>query len=686
MGEESPKPASTPTGAVFLSYASQDAEAAKRICEALRAAGIQVFLDQSELRGGDAWDQKIRREIHDCALFIPIVSQHTQRRLEGYFRREWKLAIERTHDMAEQKPFLVPVVVDGTDDRDAIVPDLFRAVQWTRLPGGATPSIFVERVQRLLSPEASAPIRGSAIGQPGVLAPVRAPMRAGRSPKRGVLMAVAVVVFAAAAYFAIDKLWISKPAVSSPTVAASAAAAAFTPPPHSVAVLPFVNMSGDKDQEYFSEGLTEELLNSLTEISELHVAGRTSAFSFQGKDTDISTIARKLNVGAILEGSVRRSGHTVRITAQLLNAGTGFHLWSKTYDRDLGDVLQLQTEIAAAVAGALKVTLLGDEAAKIELGGTRNPGAFDAYLRASKAVRSGQGTSSYQSAFAGYTEAIRLDPNYALAFADRSLALSKYAGEFANGRDTREFYAKSEADARQALKLAPDLAEGHLALARFLSSTPLDYTHASEAYERAMALAPGDAEVLTDSGLFAVYMGRFDVGLAAVRRAVALDPLNPQRHEALGEALFWTRRYRDAVAALGEVTSLEPDFKRAYGFRGIAYYSLGDLQSARSSCETKPDHWSSMWCLSATYEKLGRHADAEAELTKMQVAFGDASAYQNATIYAQWGNTAKALELLGRAVRLPDAGVVYVKTDPLMDPLRNDPRFQAIERELKFPD
>lgn len=141
--------------AVFLSYASQDAEAARKIGEALRAGGIEVFLDQSELRGGDAWDQKIRHEIHDCTLFIPIISQHTQERLEGYFRHEWNLAIERTHHMAQQKPFLVPVVVDGTRDQEAFVPDAFRVVQWTHLPGGETPPAFVERMKRLLSPELS---------------------------------------------------------------------------------------------------------------------------------------------------------------------------------------------------------------------------------------------------------------------------------------------------------------------------------------------------------------------------------------------------------------------------------------------------------------------------------------------------------------------------------------------------
>ena len=632
MGEESPKATSAPTGAVFLSYASQDAEAAARICHALRAAGIEVFLDQSELRGGDVWDQKIRRQIRECALFVPVISANTASRREGYFRLEWDLADHRSHMMARSRVFVVPVCLDATTEAAADVPESFTRAQWTRLPAGEAPPAFVERVRGLLSPQPPTTSRSSA-------------------------SAASVM---------------------------SAAPAALAPPPHSIAVLPFVNLSGDKEQEYFSDGLTEELLHSLTQINDLQVAARASSFSFKERP-NIVTVGHQLNVAAVLEGSVRRSAHTVRVTAQLINAVTGFHIWSKTYDRDLGDVLTLQTEIATAVASALKITLLGNEAAKIELGGTRNPGAFDAYLRGSKAVRSGQGTSSYQSALAGYTEAIRLDPNYALAFAARSLALSNYAGEFASGTGIRDFYAKAEADARQALRLAPELAEGHSALGRFLAASHLDYTHASEAHQRAMGLAPGDAEVLANSGSFAVLMGRFDEGLAAARHAVTLDPLNPQSHEVLGEALLWARRYQEAVAAFGEVIRLEPDFKRAYGFRGVAYYWLGDLQSARSSCETKPDHWSSMWCLALTYEKLGRHVDAEAELTRLQATFGDNSAYQCATIYASWGDTASALAWLDRAVRLPDAGVVAVKTDALMDSLRQEPRFQAVMRELKFP-
>src|SRR5262249_37393394 len=207
--------------------------------------------------------------------------------------------------------------------------------------------------------------------------------------------------------------------------------------------------SGDKEQEYFSDGLTEELLNSLAKIDELQVAARTSSFSFR-EHPDVASVAHKLNVATVLEGSVRRSANTVRVTAQLINAVTGFHQWSKTYDRDLGDVLKLQTEIATAVASALKVTLLADISAKIEQGGTHNPAAFDAYLRGSKPLYGSVGDAQgLQSAIGAFTEAIHLDPNYALAFAGRSLALGRSAVEY--GSDpaaVREGLDKALSDAR----------------------------------------------------------------------------------------------------------------------------------------------------------------------------------------------------------------------------------------------
>jgi TolB-like protein/Tfp pilus assembly protein PilF len=659
--------------AVFLSYASQDAEAARMICAALRTAGIEVFLDRSELRGGDAWDQKIRREIQRCGLFVPIISRHTQERLEGYFRHEWKLAIERTHRMAEQMPFLVPVVVDDTRDQEAFVPDAFRAVQWTRLPGGETPPDFVERIKRLLSPELS-PLSAMSDATSAIRQPARITWRS----KPVLLVAIALVVFAALVCLFADSFWISRHVTPTP--------ASFAPPPHSIAVLPFVNLSGDKEQEYFSDGLTEELLNSLSEITELQVAARTSAFSFKGTNTDIGTIARKLNVGTVLEGSVRRSANTIRITAQLINAVTGFHLWSRTYDRDLGDVLKLQTEIATSVAGALKVTLLGDVAARVELGGTRNPAAFDAYLRGAKAYRSFRDTKDLTAAVAAYTDAIRLDPLYALAFAGRSVALTAAAGDAGTAAAAREGFDRAQADARHALALAPDLAQAYLALASVAEAGILDFTQAGEGYGRALALAPGNAEVLRLSGEFAALMGHFDSGVAAARRAVVLDPLARASHSVLGFTLYVARRYEEAAEAFAEVISLEPEYNATYGQRGLAYYALGDLERARASCETRPNSWSSQWCLALVYEKLGRHADAEAEFSKLQAYGGDSAAYQYATVYAQWENRAKAFEWLEAALRLRDPGLELLKTDPLLDPLRQESRFQALERELKFPD
>jgi TolB-like protein/Tfp pilus assembly protein PilF len=668
VGDESPNIAvTTLTRAVFLSYASQDAEPARKICEALRAAGVEVWFDQSELRGGDAWDQKIRREIHDCALFIPLISSNTASRHEGYFRLEWDLADQRTHMIARNRAFIVPVCLDATRDAGADVPESFQRVQWTHLLAGDTPPEFVGRIVQLLA------------GVSPTLARPSAALAQGRSLRyRAIWLAVVVLIAASTVYLFIQRLWIPKPA---PPVAS-----VFSPPPHSIAVLPFVNMSGDKDQEYFSEGLTEELLNSLSRINELQVAARTSSFSFQGEHPDIAAVAHKLNVGAVLEGSVRRAGNTVRITAQLVNAITGFHLWSQTYDRDLRDVLKLQTEIATAVADALKVTLLSDIAQKIELGGTQNPPAFDAYLRASKVVQTnGDEERTLLNAISGYTEAIRLDPKFALAFADRSINLTTYAARAASGAAIRDGFEKAESDARQAIALAPELAEAHLALAYVLENGHLDYARAGEEYERALALAPGNAQVLHDSGVFAARMGRFDAAIASARRAVLLDPLNTNSQGSLAQVLYFARRYEEAAKTSTETRSIHAGNWSEYVLRGFAYYGLGDLQNARTSCETTRDSWQSQWCLAVVYDKLGRHADAQAELKKYYAATGDDGAYQYATIYAQWGDHPKALQWLDTAMRLRDPGLGNLKVEPLIDPLRQEPHFRTVMHELKFP-
>jgi TolB-like protein len=683
MEGESPELPSTPPAAVFLSYASEDAQAALRLCSALRASGIEVWLDQSELRGGDAWDRQIRERIHDCRLFIALISAHTEARDEGYFRREWKLAVDRTHDMLEKKAFLLPVAIDATPERGAAVPDKFHEVQWTRLPGGEAPPEFVARIKRLLSPEPLVAAR-SAAEAPSGSSPL--PHKLARpAPLRRAVPVLTAALVLTVAYLLINKLWISKRPGPAATATTAASSAGFNPPAHSVAVLPFVNLSGDASQDYFSDGLTEELLNSLAQINHLQVAARTSSFSFK-EHPDIGTVAHKLNVAAVLEGSVRRSAHTVRVTAQLVNAVTGFHLWSRTFDRDLGDVLELQSEIATAVASAMRVTLLGDEASRIEQGGTRNPAAFDAYLRGLRLARIATSRNEAKEAIAGYTEAIASDPNYAQAYAARSLALSDYVYQWGPMKERRESFETERADAERAITLAPESGEAHAALARFLQNS-LDYQRSWVESEKALELAPGNAVVLYEYSQQATFVGRAHAAVDAARRGVTLDPLNPLSHRALGDALwFAARSFNEALAAYQDSITADPIPPEAYGRHGLVYYGLGNYQRARASCAVK-DHWESWFCLALTYGKLRLDGESNAQVQKLGAFSGDdAFAYQYAQIYAQRGDRRLALEWLDKALRLRDPGFRRLKTDPLMDPLRGDPRFQTIQQGLNFPD
>jgi len=518
-------------------------------------------------------------------------------------------------------------------------------------------------------------------------------LAANQKPRIRPRVVVAGAIFAGAMAVGLSYWALNNPLIPTRSeVRVTATVAGFNPPPHSIAVLPFVNISADKEQDYFSDGLTEELLNSLSRINELQVAARTSSFSFQGQHPDITTVGHKLNVAAVLEGSVRRSGNTVRITVQLNNALTGFHFWSQNYDRDLGDVLALQTDIADAVTSALKVTLLGNVAARIELGGTHNPAAFDAYLRGLKASNMVHDAQDDEAAIAAYAEAVRLDPSYALALAAQSLALTDYADNYATGSAIRASYESAQDAARLSIARAPALADGYVALANVLESESLDFAQAAKEYQRGVSLAPGDAQVAYRYGYFAVLMGHTDDGFAAIHRAVRLDPLNPAVHRLLSFALRMSHRYEEAVAAAQASLALDAHNPGALTTLGLAYYALGDYQGARAACErTQPlagagkGYFGIQVCLTLSYEKLGRQADAEAMLTNLQSWYGDRGAYQYAQIYSQWANTSKALAWLEKALQLRDSGLAALKVDGLLNPLRDEPRFQAVQHALRFP-
>ena len=337
--------------AVFLSYASEDSEAAARIATALRDAGIEVWFDRSELRGGDAWDLNIHQQIQACRLFIAVISGRTESRDEGYFRREWTLAVDRTRDMAAKRAFLLPVAIDDTPERGASVPDKFRQIQWTRLPGGETSSAFVARVIDLL--DAPGPGPAARVAQKPNALPesnaARVTPRGARKFWPAVVVAAAVTA-ASVAYFLLRTPTNQEPAsatrvtsLSPPSVVAVPPQAAMPmTPAKSIAVLPFEDLSEKKDQQFLGDGIAEEIIDRLVQVPEMHVPARASSFYFRDKRARVADIARELEVAHLLEGSVQKSGNRLRLSVQLVRAVDGYQIWSEHYDRDLKDVFAVQ--------------------------------------------------------------------------------------------------------------------------------------------------------------------------------------------------------------------------------------------------------------------------------------------------------------------------------------------------------
>jgi TolB-like protein len=443
------------TRGVFLSYAREDTEAAKRIADALRGFGVEVWFDQSELRGGDAWDSKIKSQIRECSLFVAIISSNTQARGEGYFRREWKLAIERTHDMAAGIPFLIPLVVDQTPESKALVPEEFMKFQWTRLPDGIPTAQFVERVKRLTEKPLSV-VEDIPSPRPAV-----APSPAASPAKKGVpgwawgLGAGFVVAIAA---FFLTRHKAEPPAAPDARAEAKPESRPAEPAPaadakvgeKSIAVLPFANMSDEKDNAFFTDGIQEDILTNLALVHELRVVSRTSVQRYRDTTKPISQIASELGVAYILEGSVRRSGNKVRVTGQLIQAATDQHVWAKAYDRDMTDIFAIQSELSQAIASELKAALSPEEKAQLDRQPTQNTAAYDLYLRA----RSMDDISDLHKREQILEKALALDPSFARAWGDLADEYAEDAFDEHEGMDS--LLAKAKAAIDKAVQLAPD--------------------------------------------------------------------------------------------------------------------------------------------------------------------------------------------------------------------------------------
>jgi TolB-like protein/DNA-binding winged helix-turn-helix (wHTH) protein/tetratricopeptide (TPR) repeat protein len=459
----------------------------------------------------------------------------------------------------------------------------------------------------------------------------------------------------------------------------------FVPPPHSVAVLAFTNMSRDSGQEYFSDGISEEVINALSRVDELRVVARTSAFSFKGKSATIADIARQLNVGAVLEGTVRREGARVRITADLVSATTGFELWSASYDRDEQDLLNVQGEIARSVAASLQVALLQRDTAKLTLGGTSHARALDAYLRGMVLLHKARipinDASGATMALAEFDAAISIDANYASARAARSAALISIAVGGADLPLARQALDDARQEAERAIALAPSLPAAHLSRGYALRES-LDFISADKEFSLARNLAPGDADTELSYSEMQLTNGHVAAAISAAELAVQLDPLTPSTYYTLSSRLSYAGRYNEAFVAYRHGKALDQVGEPTS--EGLMFYGLGQYEAALQACAGQKI-WVGPFCLALAYHKLGRQMDAASQLAKLQATVGEGAPFQYAEIYSQWGRIADALRWLDAAYKIRDAGLTYLKCDPFLDPIRDTPEFKDIERRLNFP-
>ena len=1051
------------TEAIFLSYASQDADAARRICESLRAAGLEVWFDQSELRGGDAWDASIRKQIKECALFVPMISANTNAREEGYFRLEWKLAVDRSHLMADNKAFFVPVMLGDVSEPAALVPDKFRERQWSRLNDDQAIATFAARVSKLLAGSgvssnnapnaapvlakaasfAAAPTTmrthgadegfwvavlpfkyrgsnadlaalaegmsedivtglsrfsylrviargatlqlkseaidaraaGNALGaryvmegnlrsagtslrvsvklvdmnsgvtlwaetyerafnpedifalqddlvprivstsgdrfgvlarsisdtvrefEPMQLSAYEALMRgfgyhhrltpAEHLQARGALeravdlapanadcwamlswvyaheyahgfnvrpdsleralttarrsvdlapsnalaqQALAVVFFfrkemkacissaeraitlnpldasneaiflitftgqwergctlirnamavnphhprwygvvlgineyrlanyrgavdEATAAVAPDVFWTNllfaaaygqlgeltsarhalrdalaqKPDLIHGTgdllekwfdlhlsarlldglakagLDAHTPAAKFTEPPvssldASIAVLAFANRSASVDDEYFSDGLADELLNVLAKIKGLRVAARTSAFSFKGKQTTVAEIGRALNVATVLEGSVRKSGNRARISVQLVKVSDGYHLWSETYDRTLDDIFAVQDDIAQAVVKELRSTLIGDvatvasnktiiaEIASAAMDRSDNGEAQRLFLQG-RYLLSRKSEEDLPRSVEYLQAAVALDPGFALAWAVLAEAKSDAAGW--GTAPVHEANTQALTVAYKALALAPNLVQAHLSMASIQMRYQWDWVSAEASIQRALQLAPDNVDVLTSAMRLSFCMRHFDEAETFGQRAVALDPLNAASHRMLAMALFSAGKLDSAAGIMRQSLDISPDAIASRHILAIVLSAQGRYDEALAEAMLEKAEWARLTALTIIRWTMGTATDkleSNNALARLVEKHGLYSAVQISSLYAIRGDADATFLWLERAYQQRDSGLMYSNALPFFDPVKHDPRWSPFLKKMGLVD
>lgn len=635
----------SPPVSVFVSYSRDDLARARPVIDALVGAGHSVWWD-GLLAGGDAYAHTTETALETADAVVVLWSA---RSIQSHWVRD-----EATR--GRDRGRMVPVSIDGT------VPPLgFRQIQYIDLAGWRGKADAAELIQlhRAIAATADAPRSQLAF----------AGLAAGSRPlsRRTALMVGGGLVAA----------------LGGGAIAWRAGLFAGKVLANSVAVLPFRNIGGNPAEDYFSDGLAEELRATLSRNQALEVAAQTSSSSFREGSADTRTIAQKLGVAFILDGSVRRAGDRLRITARLIDGRSGFEAWSETFDRVAADVFALQDEIAAAVADALAVNVAAGTA-QGRIGGTRNKDALDAYLQGQALYKLGRDEQSDRDALARFDRALKLDPKYAAAQAARSRALTVIANNYATGDALAALYDQAVQAAQAAVALAPDLAEAHSALGFAMFNGRLDAAAAKAPYGKSFELGQGNADILSAFANFAGRTGNFAQARLAIARAQRLDPLNAVVFRNAGVIEYGARDYAAAQAQLRSALTINPDLSGIHLVLGDVHLIANRVAAARAEYLLEKTNLSRQRGLAVADRKLGNTAAAEAGLAAMIAEFGDNSLYQQAQIQAQWGQTEAALVALEKALSAGDSGLVQSRNDPLLDPLRTEPRFAAVLRQLGF--
>ncbi|HSC12444.1 MAG TPA: tetratricopeptide repeat protein [Rhodanobacteraceae bacterium] len=467
----------------------------------------------------------------------------------------------------------------------------------------------------------------------------------------------------------------ASPATMDSSVPATAVRAAVRDDTPSIAVLPFVNMSEDKANEFFSDGISEELLNLLAKIPALHVAARTSSFSFKGKDVPIPEIAKTLLVAHVLEGSVRKSGDQVRITAQLIRAADGYHVWSETFDRKLDDIFKIQDEISAKVVEQLKVSLLG-AAPKAR---TTDPRAYALYLQARELGRQMK-ADAFKQSDALYQQALAIDPRYAPAWDGLSTNLANETS--ISALSNQEGLARSRAAAEKALAIDPDYAPGHASLGWVAMYGDNDLAGAARHFERALALDPTNLDVLRNTSTLLYVIGRLDEAVTLSEAVLRHDPVNVTALSNLAYEQRMAGRYDDAIALFRTVLSLVPGRGGTHASLEVALLLKGDAAGALAAIEQETtESWRKIG-LPMAYCALGRKADADRAFDEVIAKFEKESSYNIAYGYAFCSNADKAFEWLDKAVAYEDPGLGEIAAENLFDKIRSDARWLPFMRKV----